>query len=370
MGQNTALKITQLENILLSKSVIESAIAKREHIFELQQNEESLGFISLYDLKDYLAANEASDEVFYVRNIDQENFQNIYEHPLFQRRKLQIIEEIIAVKISPTEERFHILQLGQKAGPYTKAQIENFILKNEMIMNDMVSLNDGQTWQKVYSTEGFERRALKPSDELPRLPDEDFLKHGPANLRNSDDTTEATSSLAYLGNLKKGKIANFDYEQSDVKENKKINRIGNNYKWLFIISILGIGYFLYNIKSALVSPLGETPSAALGEHTEYLNPTDSNINGSSRQTDKFQTKQLNPVRPRANQQKSFRNSNPGSMQPQRGSTDPNYYYDNSAPMELDPVREQVSKETFENSNPGDPGPPPADDALFNQESSN
>jgi hypothetical protein len=51
--------------------------------------------------------------------------------------------------------------------------------------------------------------------------------------------------------------------------------------------------------------------------------------------------------------------------------DPNYYYDNSAPMELDPVREQVSKETFETSvPPGEPGPPPADDALFNQESSN
>jgi hypothetical protein len=370
MGQNTALNFVQLEDFLFKKSEIENTISKREHIFELQKNQESLGFISLYDLKDYLSSIE-TNEVFFIRNIDQDNFQNIYEHPLFQRRKPQLVETVTEA-IIPSEQKFHILQNSQKAGPFTKNQIEEFLSTKEMIMNDMISLNAGLTWLKVYSAPGFERRELRATDALPRLPDEDFLKQGPADLRNSDDTTEATSSLAYLGNLKKGRVGNFDHQQMDAKELQKKVLIGKSYKWLFIISFIGIGYFLYNIRSALQSPLGERHSPALGEHNDQQNPSDSNpsLNGSPRQVDKFQTRNMNPIRPRGrNNQRSFRDSNPGAI-PTQGSNDPNYYYDNSAPMELDPVRDQVSKETFENSTPGEPGPPPADDALFNQENSN
>jgi hypothetical protein len=80
------------------------------------------------------------------------------------------------------------------------------------------------------------------------------------------------------------------------------------------------------------------------------------------------SRNLRPVRPRnRGNQKSFSESNPGVIR--QDNPDPNYYFDNSSPMELDPVREQVSKETFENA-PGEAATPPADDALFNQESSN
>lgn len=373
MGQNTALKIVKLENLLFSKTAIENTIPKREHIFELQKNGKDIGFISLYDLKDYLSMDIATDDILLVRNIDQSNFQNLYEHPIFQRRKPQIIDTTLDQSILE-EKQYYIIKSGQKTGPYNKVQIEDFISNKEIIMNDMISINAGQTWHKIYATAGFDRRELRPADELPRLPDEDFLKVGPADLRNSDEITEATSSLAYLGNLKKGKLANIDYEQLDLKDTNKKSLMVSSYKWLFIISIMGIGYFLYNIKTALQSPLSEAPTQSLGEHVETLNPTDSshnpNMNSAPRRMDKFQTRPMNPVRPRnIGQQKSFREANPNLMPQQQINPDPNYYYDNAAPMELDPVREQVSRETFDNS-PGDPGPPPADDALFNQESSN
>jgi hypothetical protein len=377
MGQNTALKTTHLENYLFSKSIIENTISKREHIFELKKNKMKLGFISIYDLKDYLSNSiSTDDETLQVRNIDQAEFQNVFEHPLFQRRKPQVIENINDENIT-SEQQYYIIQNAQKSGPFNMVQITTFIDNKELIMNDMISLNAGSSWQKLYATPGFDRRELKPGEDLPRIPETHVMKIGSSDSRNNDVITEATSSLAYLSNLKKGKIANIDLDQLDASELKKKKIIGNSYKWLFILSFIGIGYFLFSIKSVLQSPLQNSSGPILGEHTEILNPTDSspNLNSSPRQMDKFQSRTINPVqpRPRASKQpqRSFRENNPNLMQGQHMNSDPNYYYDNSAPMELDPVREQVSKETFESSlPPGEPGPPPADDALFNQESSN
>lgn len=370
MEQNASLKIHELEDYLFSQTEIENMVTKREHIFEIQKDNLSLGFISLYDLKEYIILDESSCELLFVKNIDQNSFQLLFEHPLFQRRKLQIIDPTHAESILPVEQKFHILQQGQKSGPFTKDEMNDFITNREIIMNDMVSINAGQTWQKLFATPGFERRELKPKDELPRLPDEDYLKQGPADYRSTDNITDATSSLAYLGNIKKGQTANLDYEKIDAKEIQKKKIMGTSYKWLFVLSFIGIGYFLFNIKSALQSPFSKTPISTVGEHSEQLTPTEStsSMNSSPRSAGKFQNRQLNPVKPRfRTPQKSFREANPGVVDNQNGSSDPNYYYDNAAPMELDPVREQVSRETFDN---GDPGPPPSDDALFNQESSN
>jgi hypothetical protein len=373
MGQNAALKKLQLDDLLFSQSEIENTVTKREHIFELKKDNSSLGFISLYDLKEYLNLFESSDnnasENFEVRNIDQENFQNIFEHPLFQRRKPQIVTPNLEENMRAVQE-FHILQNGQKSGPFNKQEIEKYLSNNEMIMSDMISLNAGQTWVKVYSVPDFERRELSSSISLPRFPDNNLIKQGPADLRNINDGTEATSSLAYFGNLKKSKVGNLDFEQMDKKEIQHNKAIGNGYKWLFAFCVIGIGYFIYNIRSALKSPLGDTQVPRIGEHIENVNgiETGANLDSSPRQSGKMNTRNLRPVRPRnRGSQKSFNESNPGALR--QDNPDPNYYFDNSSPMELDPVREQVSKETFENT-PGEPGTPPADDALFNQESSN
>ena len=373
-NDSSALEINKLDNFLFSKSDIQSAISKREHIFELQINGENLGYISLYDLKDYAASNVQVAEKIFIRNIDQNTFLNMYEHPLFQRRKPQIIVPLDE-KMALQEQEFHILINGQKSGPFNKGQIENFLNKKEMIMNDMISLNAGLSWQKLYSAPGFERRALRPASELPSIPEEDYLKQGPADLRLNDEVINATSSLAYLGNLKKGKVQAQDFLQEE--ESPKIQRTsGNNgYKWLFLFSFIGVVYFLFNIKNALQSPLGETPQANLGEQAEKLNPVDPNLNStqnmnrmntSPRANDKFQQRQLPPVRPsNSRNQRSFRDANPNAF---HETNEPTYYFDNAAPMELDPVREQVSKETFDT--PPEPQVPPADDALFNQENSN
>jgi hypothetical protein len=50
--------------------------------------------------------------------------------------------------------------------------------------------------------------------------------------------------------------------------------------------------------------------------------------------------------------------------------DPNYFYDNTSAMELDPVRSQVSKENFDDAGGGLEGPIPTNDSLFESEVSN
>jgi hypothetical protein len=379
MTQDSSVKKIQLNDYLFSKAEIETAIAKREHIFEIQIDEINLGYISLYDLKDFASFNASYADRIFIRNIDKTNFIIMHEHPLFQRRKPQVLLNVEET-LPPNEQIFHALIKGQKCGPYTQAQIEALLKNNEIILNDMISLNAGLTWQKLYSAPSFDRRAMKPTVDLPGLPEEDLLKKGPADLRIADEVMDATTSLAYLGNIKKAKNGLVELSQLDQETKRHEKLTGSSYKWLFIFSLIGVIYFLFNIQSVLQSPLPENPTQSLGEQVEQLKPTDSFqntkvMNTSPRQSEKFKSPSFNPIRGAKVRpgQKSFQEANPGSFSNNRELNDASYYYDNAAPMELDPVREQVSKETYDNNgmmNPGEPGPPPADDALFNQENSN
>ena len=155
------------------------------------------------------------------------------------------------------------------------------------------------------------------------------------------------------------------------------------YKWLLAASVLGILYFLFNIKSHLGSPFEAGELNSVGEQSEMLTPVDESKDNSEntnkfsknnginnqRRMVKFETRSLNPIRPVA--RKSFMDTNKFrdvGEPAQPPAEDSNYFYDNSNPMELDPVRAQISKENFDNG--GEPGPAPEADPIFSAETSN
>lgn len=383
----TALKATttiELEDFLFSEEEITKAVEVRDHIFEIKIEEQTKGFVSLYDLKTLTAqADQQLDNVF-IRQIDGSEWSQIFQHPFFQRRKPQLVPASILEE--EKEYSYFILRQGQKTGPYQKHELLTMVEEKQILLIDMVSLNSGHTWLKLYEVEGFDRRTLKISDQLPGLPFDGVFDKISTSPNANNAETDAISGLGYLGNVKRGKvverekISNYEGEMTRKSEGAGI------YKWMLILSAIGIVFFVFSIKNQLSSPFGKEKSP-IGEQAEMLTPTESysspnqNSNSSfvgerptpnqpvnqyndSRRSGKFESRTLRPIIP--NQRKSFMESGKfQAIQKNSNADDANYFYDNSSPIELDPVRSQVSRET-ESPGLGDPSPEQAD-VLFDEE---
>jgi hypothetical protein len=364
VGQkNLSVLETYLKDIIFSHDEILTKVEEREHIFEIKDSVESLGYISLYDLKAYIFEHEEEAGNYSIRNIESNDWSYIYEHPYFQRRKPHLVSADTLNSVD--EETIYILHKGQKAGPFNKSEISEKLEDKHILLTDLVSLNAGHTWIKLYQVEGFDRRNLKESEQLPGMPSMEIVgqnTEGPNVLPG--ETTDGMISLAYLGNLKRGKAYEL-FQTPSVPEDISDKMKGSNlFRILAFISIIGIIYLLINIKNQLSSPFSESPTT--GEQAEMLTPVDTNepntirntrdvqinnsINDQSRRS-KFESRSFKPVRP-ASARKSFMDTQ--SFKDSNGSTneeDSTYYYDNSSPMELDPIRTQVSKENYDGNSP-------------------
>ena len=386
MSNNQAVLITYLKDILFSEADIIANVKKRENIFEMKDaSNTSIGFISLYDLKAYVLEHEEEAEEYFVKHIDSQDWSGVFEHPLFQRRRPQLVS--VNTLNPESDEIFFILKHGQKTGPFEKYELLSMVKEKEILLTDMVSFNAGHTWMKLYQVENFDRRSLHDSDQLPGVPNSVLGKPN-KNVIAINPETDAISGLAYLSNVKRGKTIerqNLQEYQSEV--NVKSNQ-SSTYKWLLIISIVGISYFLYNIKNQLMSPFKPTESMVGEQSAQMLTPIEMSepqtnpsalsrlgeqrgINQINNQNRTSESKPMQPVRPLG--RKSFMESSKyqaiqNSDAP--GAEDPNYFYDNTSAMEIDPIRSQVAKETFDDQPGALEGPIPSSDNLFESEISN
>jgi hypothetical protein len=387
MGQNAAKKTIELEDCLFDEETILNNVENREHIFQLNHLENQLGYISLYDLKELIAVNAIDFTDYTIKQIDAISMSPLYEHPYFQRRKPQLISTDNLIS-NDFDETYFLLLRGQKKGPYNHEQIKELISKKEILVTDLISSNAGHTWVKLYLMEGFDRRNLKDNDELPSLPSREFFSTETIteNIPTEIQTTDAITGLAYLGNLKRGKAIEREREEHLEEAIKKSSKATFFYKFLFVVSMIGILYMANSLKNSLKSPFGESDNDTLkiGEQSdsgineltgEPNNQAMKSLNdfNNSRMQNSFQPRKLNPVRLN-NTGRSFSSTDKfkNAQNNQGGGSneeEQSYYYNDTAPIELDPVRTQVSKETFEQPI-GEPAPMPNNDPLFNQEIDN
>ncbi len=366
----------------------EDMTSTSESYYEIKYNNEVIGNIFETDLKNYLKISNKETEEILVRKSSEEEFVNAFSLPVFQRRKPQLIstEELSASNEIADDEAYFILVKGQKKGPYTKEDINQFLNNKEILMTDLISSNAGHTWMKLYQVNSFERRQLKESEHLPELPSSDFFSKEYSNESETstiNNEVDAVTGLLYLGNLKRGKIIEREKEsllETELTQKKSFSLL---WKLTLITSIIGCIYFAFSMQKFLKSPFKNSDSS-VGEQAEMLTPVDANFdsNDSSNSGDHFSrspkiiNRNLEPIKFNPANRKSFLNNakmNQGGAQ-FTDSDENSYYYDNNTnPVELDPVRSQLSRETTEEpaaiAEPA-PAPAPSDDPLFNQEINN
>lgn len=353
---------------------------KQLHLSEIENNDwvevefrgEVIGTCKSEDLKNLNLNNPMNTDFVKLRKYGIGEFKNIFEFPLLQRRKPQLVSvETLNVDL----DSVFLLKNGQKMGPFAIHDLQMMMRTREILPTDLVSLDQGQTYLKLFQVEGFDRRALKTNHELPEGLDNEYVQKSKDEMQfHSDNTdTDAIASLAYLGQIKAGKLNDRLKEEKLEFETKA--RLTSYSKLFFTLFSIVVIYALFQMKSffplnllGVKKPIGQqaevlTPEAIPFDPMENSRaPSQNNVQDSGRSKYKFENggfekRQINSVIPRKvktfDQSPGFRRDNTDENNDSSDTTtqfiEPveSYYDDNPAPIELDPVQSDVSKETFE-----------------------
>jgi len=176
--------------LVLDENQIEKNQLPLEELFYLRFNEKILGPIWSQNLKEFLKIhNHQIAEDVHIRTFSGTEWMNLFEHPLFTRRKPQVVAE----NNLKGNEQVLVLEHGMPVGPYHLDTIRNKIQQNELILTDMLSTDSGKTWQHIYKFDVFDRRN-KSTATLPAAPSN-------INERIENAQTMETSHFSQIADL-------------------------------------------------------------------------------------------------------------------------------------------------------------------------
>jgi hypothetical protein len=336
--------------------------------FHVQIDEhEMVGPIKAADLKTY-QENSPLPETTKIRDAKSLNgWQELYLHPLFQRRKPQILG-------GPEGEmsQVHIIVDGQVHGPLEMEQVTQMIVQNEIFLNDQVSFDQGMTWKKIFQIEQFDRRNFAQT-ELPSAPSWDVFRGSNdeiseelQSLTQENIETDAIAGLAFIENLNSGKTSQTrDRSYSEIEREADILNMPTMpmagqqssgpkfYYAMAIVLLLGASSFFF-----LNTPSKRAP-ASISESKESHS---RNVNKASRKRSNYKAPRISAKSsPRSRKpasisaSSSFRDANSRRMQDRARieNDDDNPYPDDydydqgNSPVEQDQIRKKLDKATID-----------------------
>ncbi|MBT7609776.1 MAG: hypothetical protein HN576_08465 [Bacteriovoracaceae bacterium] len=334
----------------------------KEEIFQLKINDVIHGFYWKYDLKDYVQQDTSFEENTYIQKYGETDWVNLFNHPFFQRRKPQLVTKI---ESSTRTQEYYTLDQGQKMGPFTIEEIKEQVHLKKIILTDMISLNDGHTWGKIYDLAEFERR--NETISLPHSPEKNLLSdsHTEDDSKNSIKSSDATEFFARLAYSAKKGITNYD---KDITENENENtKVNNKFMWTSIIVfalIAALSLMLTGNDNKNNNLTGnkkvqtDIKNKILIEKRKVLNKTKArsatrDVKASNaRKAQQRQALRKNKNRNatpfvRSKTYKKASEARDNRFKEIKNDNENDAFYDNATdPVEQDPVRRTLSKDTF------------------------
>ncbi len=286
--------------------------------------------------------------------------------------------ETPAVQV-PTGEKVYILVDGLKSGPFSKEEIVDMVQSRDLLVTDSVSV-DGHSWFNLHQWSEFDRRSSH-SEDLPGIPKVNLFTASDQEVDQSLESEneelierDAMAGLAYLGNINNGKraqhhndkYANKDETKADIDNIPDLDPVDfqkssskkETYVWGAVLSLAlaGILYVFLSpgapnkvvktkaepmVKRAIIKPRKPASTAKNNRAISNANKAKKVVKARSR-------------KPSFTKSKAFKNRAPRRVpaakkieKPVVEDPDDYYYDDGTDPVELDPVRSKLAKETFD-----------------------
>ncbi len=409
-------KETQNDNQIIHKLSLEWPHSEESELFWLKINKTVIGLFWKFDLKNYIQQNLTSSEDFEISEVkllsqlkiedlkslaessgdyfSQQKWANIYDNDFFQRRNDEKASHLQS--LSPEQETYYLLENGQKSGPFNYEQIAEMVEKKILLVTDMLSIDEGQTWGRLYEIEEFDRRALKLNQsELPFRPNQrpEDLEQVHATIfkkwkKRKESDTGVIAGLAYVEKVRSGLVKK-DREMKDELDKKSTETAHLFSNWsiqksFYTAAIIGpvillsIVFWPSDSKHESLSPSASSAAPVqVLEPVERFEPeqrldsqrssetasrpsdrprrersTASEQRPSVNSRDRSFSRESTPFRQtetyqRAQRQRREREMRDQHLQMVTTDRDDLYYDDASGSLELDPVRRTLSRDIID-----------------------
>lgn len=252
----------------LTDDVIEQMGWSSHDLWLVKHQGELYGPFEVESLKHYATENEEMFEAAYATRMDVNKWQ-----PFFSYSEFHPIAEHAHPEGKP-EEVYWILNLGQKAGPFSRREIDKKMELDLLSCADLVSLDNGEKWQKFYQLDAFNSHSGS-SDELPMAPLESSFQRAREEINEWMDAHEVTGShaglagLAFIAQSKEKLKPNLD--EMDLKSLGE-TEVSRSLKWAIPSAVAGVAV-LAVVGNFIFSPSMEIDEVAeVKEKTQVILP--------------------------------------------------------------------------------------------------
>lgn len=263
----------------LSEETISEMGYQSHDLWLVKINHETFGPYETESLKHYVGDNEVLFEEAQASRMDDIQWKPFWDHVVFQRRKIQAAAEA-------HEGPFWILDNGLKIGPLAFRDVDKKIEMGILGMTDHISVDNGETWRKIYEIAGFDRRTYDP-DSLPIAPlESEFQKAKLALVEKMEQprfhTSDELAEMAHIGQ-QQAKVIQFRAEEMTLNTPRETH-VSESLKWAVptaaavILTIFTTGYFMFQTEDeAVVIAEGEVEVEVNKEKPFYQKPKKQKI---------------------------------------------------------------------------------------------
>jgi hypothetical protein len=223
------MQIIHIKNL---KMVSEDEVAKYsiplEHLWLVNHNDEIFGPFNENDVKACFFSNPEEHQNTLICNMQDGQWIPVFKHKTFQRRKPQL-----AAAVSPDAEQFeienesqiYIFKMGQKFGPFNYLELNSKIDDKSILMTDLLSIDQGKTWQKVYQYPKLNRREVLNVDHLPNSNIKIDIKTPLQIIKN--DIDQDMAGLAFIHRVNHSQAFEIDPIAFGKEKQKTIQKLKN-----------------------------------------------------------------------------------------------------------------------------------------------
>jgi hypothetical protein len=203
--------LEKLEDLLRDKSFEgDPSELLEQSFFVCLPSRPPLGPVKLADMETFLDEHHLPVETKVQDAKERSEWVLLYATTPFQRRAPDGYDSI---HVEESQEVFLHIN-GQKKGPFRFSEIKENVEDHKIAMTDLISLDNGMTWNRLYQVEVLDRRKAN-SEKLPDNPQGKVFDHSDEEvieeLEHRSSTSGAVEDLAGLAFMEKVK-----------KEEKKI----------------------------------------------------------------------------------------------------------------------------------------------------
>lgn len=260
-NQKGRVLMATLDLTPLNKEAIEKMGLHMNELWLVKIGQETFGPFESEALREYSSQNETLFDEAHASKVETNDFKPFWTHALFQRRSPQII------KNDSHDGPFWILDQGQKMGPVTSHDVEKKLEMGFLSMADHLSIDNGQTWKKIFEFAEFDRRTHS-ADELPMSPLESVFQQSKIDVMEKlengpEKPTEELASLAHVILLKE-KINHLKLEEVQFKQTKN-TEVSPSLNWaiptaaMILVALVSGGYYAFSPEddAAIVADIPE-----------------------------------------------------------------------------------------------------------------